>query len=231
MTIFLTFSPTFVLLTISYEGLFYVFFSLTLYIWFSLERRIPASHLNDLRISLFFFFLLQSAFFSTGNIASISSFSLDSVYRLIPIFHPFSMGAILIFKLMVPFALLSTALGGVKRKSVGVWASAVSDVLTLNFFWLVKDEGSWLEIGSTISNFCIGGLLGVFITGLELGSGVFLGEERIEAEEAVEAVEDNTGRRLEVPPVIIDQPASPKKGNGKVSSQRSPNSKAKRRHR
>lgn len=234
MTIFLTFSPSFVLLTISYEGLFYVFFSLTLYIWLSIERIISPSHLNDLRISLFFFFLLQSAFFSTGNIASISSFSLDSVYRLIPVFDPFAMGAILVFKLMVPFILLSAALGGVKRKSVGVWASAVSDVLTLNFFWLVKDEGSWLEIGSTISNFIIGGLLGVFITGLELGSGVFTGEQKVDAEVAVETaevVEENGARRLEVPPVVINQVASPKKGNGKAATQRSPNSKAKRRNR
>lgn len=145
------------------------------------------------------------------------------------------MGAILLFKLMVPFVMLSGALGAVKRKSVGVWSSAVSDVLTMNFFWLVKDEGSWLEIGSTISNFVIGGLLGVFITGLELGSGVFVGEQNVAGEVAVEAVEeDDDERRLEVAPVVANHlkpPLSPRKGNGKVGSQRSPNSKAKRRHR
>ena len=42
-----------------------------------------------------------------------------------------------------------------------------SDVLTLNFFYMVKDEGSWLDIGTTISHFCIASLLCVFIAALE----------------------------------------------------------------
>jgi len=183
--LFLTFSPTFIILTISYEGLFYVVFCLLLATWVQLESLLspraaqtPRSlRLSDVRISLYLFFLLQSAFFSTGNIASISSFSLDSVYRLIPVFSPFLMGALLLYKLMIPFAVISANLAILnKRLNVGPSAvfmvvTAVSDVLTLNFFWMVRDEGSWLEIGSTISHFCIGGLLGVFVGVLEGGSG------------------------------------------------------------
>lgn len=44
---------------------------------------------------------------------------------------------------------------------------AVSDFITLHFFWVVKDEGSWLEIGSSISHFCIASLLCIFVAGLE----------------------------------------------------------------
>lgn len=44
---------------------------------------------------------------------------------------------------------------------------AVGDVLVMNFFWMVKDEGSWLDIGTTISHFVIGSVLSVFVAGLE----------------------------------------------------------------
>lgn len=209
MVIFLTFAPIFVLLTISYEGLFYLAFSATLITWVLLEHSIyafaknqqsPASPtkggatlppaldssphrsltLNDSRISLFFLTILQSAFFSTGNVASISSFSLDSVNRLIPVFDPFSQGALLLLKLLIPFALISANLGiltrrlGVAPSSLFMLVMALSDGLTLHFFWVVRDEGSWLEIGSTISHFIIASLLGIFVAGLEGVSGVFV---------------------------------------------------------
>lgn len=205
MVIFLTCAPTFVILTISYEGLFYVAFSITLLAWVRLEYSIhtftavqtkqnghatkdgePATaglrplNLSDVRVVLFFMVLLQSAFFSTGNVASVSSFSLESVNRLLPVFDPFSQGALLIVKLMIPFALISANLG-VLNKRLGVAPSALfmltmglSDILTLYFFWVVKDEGSWLEIGSTISHFVIGSLLCVFVAALEGVSGFFI---------------------------------------------------------
>lgn len=212
--IFLTFAPTFVIFTISYEGLFYVAFWMTLVTWVRLEYevytnsthkvdvvvktkagdgttetkqvpdRLPSPYrplsLGDARVALYFFVLLQSAFFSTGNVASISSFSLDSVYRLIPIFDPFSQGALLILKLMIPFAMVSANLG-ILNKRIGVAPSAlfmvnmaISDILTLYFFWVVRDEGSWLEIGSTISHFAIASLLSVFVAALEGVSAWFI---------------------------------------------------------
>lgn len=212
VVIFLAFSPSFILLTISYEGLFYFFFCGTLLAWVRLEHAIyeytssfetliptPAAStitsvssdaevfpadlspnprhriltLPDLRTSLFFLFLLQSAFFSTGNIASISSFSLDAVYRLIPIFDPFSQGALLMFKILVPFAIISANLGilnrglGLKSSALFMVVMAISDVMTIRFFYMVRDEGSWLEIGTTISHFVIGSLMSVFVAGLE----------------------------------------------------------------
>ncbi|KAG6017731.1 Glycosyl phosphatidyl inositol anchor synthesis [Claviceps lovelessii] len=207
VVIFLTCAPTFVILTISYEGLFYAVFSVTLLVWVHLEYAVEqfiretghldvgtslqtqdssspfqfrTLRLSDARIALFFLVLLQSAFFSTGNIASISSFSLESVCRLIPLFDPFSQGALLILKIMIPFALISANLG-VLNKKLGVAPSAlfmlvmaITDILTLYFFWIVKDEGSWLEIGSTISHFAIASLLCVFVAALEAVSAMFI---------------------------------------------------------
>lgn len=219
MVLFLTFSPTFIILTISYEGLFYFVFCMTLITWVRLEHAIyvhtaasikltPSTNngstvpkkqsseatatvngqtyhyrslnLSDTRVALFFFFLLQSAFFSTGNIASVSSFSLDSVYRLIPLFNPFSQGALLILKILIPFAIISANLGILNRRlevapsALFMVVMSISDVMTLNFFYMVRDEGSWLDIGTTISHFCIASFLCTFVAGLEFLSEVFV---------------------------------------------------------
>ncbi|OXV08227.1 hypothetical protein Egran_04014 [Elaphomyces granulatus] len=208
--VFLTFSPTFIILTISYEGLFYFIFCMTLLTWVRLEHAIyrhqstdwarakpesasteqttvdtqkykyRALAVTDIRVALFFFFLLQSAFFSTGNIASISSFSLDSVYRLIPIFNPFSQGALLVLKLLIPFAVISANLGVLNRRlevapsALFMLVMTISDVITLNFFYMVRDEGSWLDIGTTISHFVIASLLCVFVASLEFVSEIIV---------------------------------------------------------
>lgn len=208
IVIFLTCAPSFVILTISFEAIFYVVFSITLLAWVRLEYAAQVFNqtngntttrkarpgefrplaLSDARVALFFMVLLQSAFFSTGNIASISSFSLESVSRLFPMFDPFSQGALLILKLMIPFVLVSANLG-VLNKRLGVAPSALfmvvlagSDILTLYFFWVVKDEGSWLEIGSTISHFAIASLLCVFVAALELVSAFFISGIEVEEE-------------------------------------------------
>lgn len=136
--------------------------------------------LSDVRVSLFFLFLLHSAFFSTGNIASVSSFSLDAVYRLLPIFDPFSQAALLIFKILAPFALVSANLGFLTKRlklqsgSLFTVVMGIGDYMTLRFFWVVRDEGSWLEIGESISMFIIASALCVFVAGLEALSEVFV---------------------------------------------------------
>ena len=258
MSVFLTFSPVFLILTISYEALFYFSFCLTLVSWVRLEHRmyirskgsssestdglqealaplksaLDASQdrmkslqkgqyrsltISDMRIALFFFFLVHSAFFSTGNIASISSFSLDAVYRLIPIFDPFSQGALLVLKLMIPFAIISVNLG-ILNKRIGVAPSAlfmivmaISDIMTLNFFYMVRDEGSWLDIGTTITHFVLASLLSVFIAGLEFVSEVFL--------RGVEVDSDATTKTtaLATKPAG-DRPAALGKANGHVGA-------------
>lgn len=224
VVIFLAFGPMFVILTISYEGLFYFAFSCTLMTWVRLEHRVyrstlpvgskpaipsdPLSELNplipamatstatekaqtwsefraltlaDARIALFFLYLLQSGFFSTGNIASISSFSLDAVYRLIPVFDPFSQGALLVMKILAPFVLVSANLGILTKRlrlrggALFAIVTGIGDWLTLRFFWAVRDEGSWLEIGESISVFCIASSFCVFVAALEMVSEILVG--------------------------------------------------------
>jgi phosphatidylinositol glycan class N len=243
MVIFLTFSPTFIILTISWEGLFYFVFCMTLVTWVRLEHAIyvhtagsktvqsqePATNgsvapsepaptgtttvdgqtycyraltLSDTRVALFFFFLLQSGFFSTGNVASISTFSLDSVRRLIPIFDPFAQGALLILQILIPFAIISANLGILNRRlevapsALFMVVMSISDVMTLNFFYMVRDEGSWLDIGMTISHFCIASALCTFVAGLEFlseqfVSGVDFGRAQALGSAVVQAVSES----------------------------------------
>ncbi|KAI8618161.1 Phosphatidylinositolglycan class N-domain-containing protein [Chytriomyces sp. MP71] len=123
---------------------------------------------NDLRTATIFLFFINVAFFGTGNIASVASFYLESVYRFTTVFSPFLMALFLIIKLWVPFFLLSAVFGIVSRSirlpafSLFLLVLSTTDVMTLNFFFLVRDDGSWLEIGTTISHFIIASSFIVF---------------------------------------------------------------------
>ncbi|KAF9438824.1 Glycosyl phosphatidyl inositol anchor synthesis [Entomortierella beljakovae] len=211
--IFLSFAPIFILLSISYESIFYFCLSTTLLSWLMLERKIysanemqplsdtlhtekrpltspPSSSsssskansqqpLNfdfttrslgpkDARPAIFFLFFINVAFFGTGNVASLASFSLQSVFRLTTVFNPFFMGALLIVKILIPFFIVSSVFRVLGRSldlppfSLFLLGLATTDVMTLNFFYLVRDDGSWLEIGTSISHFCISSLMVLF---------------------------------------------------------------------
>jgi phosphatidylinositol glycan class N len=138
LTIFLAFAPIMIMLTISYESLFYASFFVTLLTWLEIERAIYENHYGEstdtnfshdvslqpndrrtlrhlnsghIRLAIQFLFYINVAFFGTGNIASVSSFTLASVYRLMTVFSPFAMGGLLVLKILIPFFVLSAVFG------------------------------------------------------------------------------------------------------------------------
>ncbi|TFK43974.1 Phosphatidylinositolglycan class N-domain-containing protein [Crucibulum laeve] len=180
---FLGFGPCFVILSISTEGLFYAAYSATLAIWIEMEKvhrgeRKSSKSVtyefqpDDLRIALFFLFFVQVGFFGTGNVASISSFYLEPVYRLIPIFNPFFMASLLVFKIIAPYIMLSITFAVLNHTlhlppfSLLLVALTLTDGMTLAFFFNVQDTGSWLEIGQSITFFCISSLLLLWSAGI-----------------------------------------------------------------
>ncbi|EPX75216.1 pig-N [Schizosaccharomyces octosporus yFS286] len=189
--LFLTLAPTMCMFSISFESLFYLAFFLTLGLWTQLEAKLQEHvklsmdssgkrlkyklglSVSHFRVSLFFYIFLNIAFFGTGNIASLSSFALDSVKRLVPVFNPVTQGALLLYIIIIPFVALSASFGIMNKRLGGIQqitfflAIGMADFVTINFFYLVKDEGSWQDIGISISHFCISNLLILFIIILE----------------------------------------------------------------
>ena len=63
------------------------------------------SYLSLIQFIKLFFIVL--AFFGTGNIASINSFDPSFVYCFVTVFSPFVMGSLLLYKIIIPFLLVT----------------------------------------------------------------------------------------------------------------------------
>ncbi|NWU94992.1 PIGN transferase, partial [Upupa epops] len=126
-------------------------------------------HPDDIRRSFFFVFFIVTAFFGTGNIASVNSFDPASVYCFLTVFSPFMMGGLLVLKVVIPFVLVSCAFEAVQvttqlsSKSLFLIVLVISDIMALHFFFLVKDYGSWLDIGTSISHYVLVMSLTIFM--------------------------------------------------------------------
>ncbi|XP_048433595.1 GPI ethanolamine phosphate transferase 1-like [Pyrus x bretschneideri] len=92
-----------------------------------------------------------------------------SVYQFITVFSPFLMAALLIFKLFIPFLLVIcvfsaiTKLNRLPQLACYFLVILFSDVMTMHFFFLVRNTGSWMEIGNSISHFGIMSAQVVFV--------------------------------------------------------------------
>ena len=179
-SLFLRMAPVYILLSVSYEGLFIVTFYNVLQIWVSMSSKIGNTSKNRNEKSkintafrffggylvdvVLYLFLCYASFFSTGNIASISGFEVSSTYRFVTVFSPFTMTGLIGTKIFLPFLLVATAFFAVskaKRQEPTnnfFMAIALSDFIAIVFFFLVRDTGSWRDIGMTIGNFSISNL-------------------------------------------------------------------------
>ncbi|KAG9479418.1 hypothetical protein GDO78_012871 [Eleutherodactylus coqui] len=187
LSIFLSFMSSYLLLSTGYEAFFPVALSCLMFVWIFMEQEILVKqgssfkqklncidfscsadiaqlrqlNLDDTRRAFFLVFFIVTAFFGTGNIASINSFDPASVYCFLTVFNPFVMGALMMWKILIPFILVMCSFETVQisaqisSKSLFLIVLVISDIMSLHFFFLVKDSGSWLDIGTSISHYVI----------------------------------------------------------------------------
>ena len=195
----------YILMSISHEGLFVYILSLSMFLWIKVEQElmeVPDSRLSidnsrtlnspihvsttHVRISFMFLFFIFLAFFGTGNIASLNSFDPAAVNCFITIFRPFIMASVLFFKVLIPLVIVCCAFSAMKN-SLGVQirglfyvVMAMTDIMSIMFFFLIKDEGSWQEIGTSITHFVIMLAFIIFLVPLFEISGLLTGAVTIE---------------------------------------------------
>lgn len=187
LSILLSLMSTYLLLSTGYEALFPLALTSSMFMWINMEQKAAQRdgaslrpkladltfsystdltqfrqlHIDDIRRSFFFVFFIVTAFFGTGNIASINSFDPASVYCFLTVFSPFTMGGLLLWKIAIPFILVSCAFEAVQvttqlsSKRLFLIVLVISDIMALHFFFLVKDYGSWLDIGTSISHYVL----------------------------------------------------------------------------
>ena len=133
------------------------------------ERPKPTISLSDVRQVFICILLGLISFFGTGNIASVNTFDPAVVYCFLTVFSPFVMGALILWKMIIPFIFVSCVFNAIislfnrSLKTCLLLMLLMSDIMGLNFFFLVRDSGSWLEIGVSISHYVIMMLMNIGI--------------------------------------------------------------------
>lgn len=171
---------SYLLLSLTYEGLFLICLVATMFVWLMIEHRKSFAYqdlastpvlscprqrhvlnYDDLQRSLSFLLFTILSFFGTGNIASLNSFDPKSIQSLVAVFNPFLMGGLLLLKILIPFLVVACFAFSVQyvtqmpRRALFLMVLLFSDFMGLHFFFFVTDQGSWQEIGTSLSHFVI----------------------------------------------------------------------------
>nr|CAH7746910.1 unnamed protein product [Callosobruchus chinensis] len=178
---FFGFMPFYLLVSTNYEPLFSLFYVGFLCVWLLCESKCflksksyaiiyhhkfqeYASGMKNLDADVFrraflFMAMIFLGFFGTGNVASVNSFDPMWVRAFLTLFSPFTMTALIVFKLAIPFIFtccVFKAINAVGRENVLIIFCIIlifSDFLVMQFLYLITNVGSWLEIGSSLSHF------------------------------------------------------------------------------
>uniref|UniRef100_A0A8C3T733 GPI ethanolamine phosphate transferase 1 n=1 Tax=Chelydra serpentina TaxID=8475 RepID=A0A8C3T733_CHESE len=207
LSILLSLMSSYLLLSTGYEALFPLALSGLMFAWIYMEKealqhygdslktkvlavlnfsyttditQFRQLHLDDIRRSFFFV-----SFCLVWKAVIMTHFDPASIYCFLTVFNPFIMGSLLVWKIAIPFVLVSCAFEAVQvttqlsSKSLFLIVLVISDIMALHFFFLVKDYGSWLDIGTSISHYVLVMVFTIFIMLLS-GLAQLLTTKRIE---------------------------------------------------
>lgn len=172
----------YILLSVTYEGLFSFCLLATLWTWLkmntsaSLQADMATTtaernwiSLQDVATALDLVFFAIVSFFGVGNIASLNSFNPKSIQTLVSVFNPFLMGSLLLLKVLIPFLMValfvsvSRKLNRSSNMAMFLMVLLMSDFMALQLFFLVTDQGSWQEIGTSLSHYVIAQATVIFL--------------------------------------------------------------------
>ncbi|XP_051466743.1 GPI ethanolamine phosphate transferase 1 isoform X2 [Apus apus] len=171
-SILLSLMSTYLLLSTGYEALFPLVLSGLMFVWINMEQEALQYYGLSLKSKLAVFnFTCATDItqFRQLHLDDIRSFDPASVYCFLTVFSPFMMGGLLVLKVVIPFVLVSCAFEAVQvttqlsSKSLFLIVLVISDIMALHFFFLVKDHGSWLDIGTSISHYVLVMSLTIFM--------------------------------------------------------------------
>ncbi|VDO33640.1 unnamed protein product [Haemonchus placei] len=122
------------------------------------SRRVAGAELSRAVICVSF---VLAAIFGTGNFASMNSFNPSTLSRFISVFSPFTMATLLVLKIFIPLLMISLLFAAVLRfdheaiQRHSCLVLIITDLMAMCFFHQLKDDGSWLDIGLSISQYLI----------------------------------------------------------------------------
>ncbi|XP_030764800.1 GPI ethanolamine phosphate transferase 1 [Sitophilus oryzae] len=183
ITTFFGFAPFYLLVSSNYEALFSAVYVAILCNWLLIESKVlQATDSGNIIYYLSFNSLIESkqkvnsdmfrraflfmvfifvGFFGTGNIASLNSFDPMWVRAFLTVFSPFKMMGLILLKIAVPFLFtccVFRAINSIGKENILQMFCIIlifSDIMVLQFLFLITNKGSWLDIGSSLSHFII----------------------------------------------------------------------------
>lgn len=101
----------------------------------------------------------MTGYFGLGNTGSMNSFDPMWVRCFVTVFSPFTMTALIFIKLIIPFLLVMCAFSHImvitaaQIRNSFLTILLFCDLMVIQFLHFIRNEGSWLEIGMSLSRF------------------------------------------------------------------------------